>query len=56
MKINLSNLDLTKELLTVINDEIEAHPKYYARLGSKLLVILKKYQKIIGNEIKTLDK
>ena len=39
MTIDIRNLDLVKDLLVVVNDEINNHPEKYKELNEKLLKI-----------------
>ena len=39
MKIDIMNLDLVKDLLQQVNDEIQSNPEKYKELNEKLLKI-----------------
>jgi len=44
MEIDLRNLDLVKDLLTIINDELNQRPFYYKDLRKKLLSKMEEYK------------
>ena len=43
MTIDIRNLDLVKDLLIVVNDEINNNPEKYVDLAYKLREVLRKY-------------
>jgi len=52
MEINLRNLDLVKDLLQIVNDELELNPDYHSDLIHKLKDVLTKHKemdKMINN-------
>lgn len=44
MLIDVRNLDLTKELLEVMDDEIKSNPQKYDSLIKRLQIVLNKYK------------
>jgi len=44
MKLDIRNLDLVKELLTAVNDEINNNPEKYSSLIFKMSRIMNKYK------------
>jgi len=44
MKIDIRNLDLVKDLLQTVNDEIKNNPIKYSELNGKLIKVLDKYE------------
>ena len=50
MQIDLRNLDLVKDLLTVINDEIKDNSVYYRQLYLKLKKVMDKYEERVNED------
>jgi len=46
MEINLRNLDLVKDLLQIVNDELELNPDYHSDLIHKLKDVLTKHKEL----------
>ncbi len=46
MLINIRNLDLVKDLLEAIDEELKENPKHYRKLIDKLQDVLDKYKPI----------
>ena len=44
MTIDIRNLDLVKDLLQAVNDEIKNNPIKYSELNGKLINILNEYE------------